>query len=179
MKTIRFLFAVAGFGALTLGITFADPSASQPSGQESNENHTISDHPVDAGRDNQTLGDKDQTDKKNSPSNANNHTPEKVSQAGPTKTPPKHPSANNSSQPASALNKTPAVAKTGLPINKPASISALLNKPPTGGGTAAPGAHMFRKQTGPTASLGGLTASSIKTSTAGINGTEMQRTTYR
>jgi hypothetical protein len=193
MKTTYFLLAVVSLGALTFGIAFADPPSNQPSGQSSNQNHPNSDYPAKATHDNQvpstgnqsdehgnrTLANKDQTDEKHSPSNADSHTHEKISQAGPTKTPPKHPSANNSSQPTPALNKAAAVAKNGLPVNKPASVSVQQIKPPVGGGTAVPGPNIFRKQAGPTASLGGLAASSIKTSTAGINGTGMKRTTFR
>jgi len=177
MKNARILFALVGFGALTLGITFADPPSGQTSdqsaGHESNENPKTSDHPADPGHGNQTLGDKDQTDKTHSQSNPDGQIPEKVSQAGPTKTPPKHPSDNKPSQPTPALNNTPAVAKDGSLINKSANASAQIAKAPVGGGTAALGSNIVRKPAGPTASIGGLSAASIKTSTAGISGTGM------
>lgn len=179
MKTTYFLFAVIGVGAFSLGISFAGPPSDQPSGKDANENHSTGDHPADLGHGNQANGTEDQTDKKQSQSNADSHIPEKISQAGSTKTPPKHPPVNNPSRPTLALNKTPTVAKGGLPVNKPGSNSAQLTRPPMGGGTAVLGPGIVRKSAGPTASLGELTASSIKTSTAGINGTGMQRTTYR
>ena len=183
MKTECFLFAVVGFGALTLGITFADPpsgqSSSQLPGQGANQSHTTGDHPANPAQGNQTNDNNDQTDKKHSQPNADSHTPEKVSQAGPAKTPPKRPSVKNPSQTTPGLNKTPAVAKGGLQVNKPGSNSAQPPRPPAVGGTTVLGPGIVRKSAGPTTSLGGLTASSIKTSTAGINGTGMQRTTPR
>ena len=183
MKTMCFLFAVVGFGALTLGITFAyppsDQSSSQLPGQGANQSHTTGDHPANPAKGSQTSDNKDQTDKKHSQSTADSHTPEKVSQTGPAKTPPKHPPVNNPSRPTPGLNKTPAVAKDGLPVNKPGSNSAQPPRPPAVGVTAVLGPGILRKSAGPTTSLGGLTASSIKTSTAGINGTGMQRKIYR
>lgn len=179
MKTMRFLFAVVGLGGLTLGITFADPPSNQSSGQDSSQNHSTGDQSVNPGHGTQTNGTGGPTDKKLSQTNAGSHAPEKTSQTAQTKTPPQKPSGKNPSQPAAALNKTTTVAKAGLPVNKPASNSVELTKPPVGGGTTALGPNIFRKPTGPTASIGGLTASSIKTSTAGINGTGMQRTTPR
>jgi hypothetical protein len=179
MKTASFLFAVVGLGALSLGLGFADPPSAQTSGQESNPNHAGGDHPAPT-HGNQTSGDKDQTDIRHSPSDADNHTPGKVSQAGSTQTPLKRPLVNNLSQPAPGLIKTtPAVAKGGSPVNKPWSTSAQFARPPVGGGTVALGPGIAGKPAGVTANLGGLSASSVKTSTAGINGTGMKRTPFR
>ena len=179
MKTAHFLFAVVGFGALTLGFSLADPPSNQPSGQESSENHPNSDHPANPAPNNQTSGTGDQTDEKHSPSNANSPTPEKIGQAGPTKTPPNPPSTKNPSRPPPPLNNISAIAKTGLPVNKPGSTGAPMTKPPVSGGTTALSPNIVRKPAGATASLGGLAASSVKTSTAGINGTGMKRATPR
>jgi hypothetical protein len=183
MKTVCFLFTVVGFGALTLGITFADPpsgqSSSQLPGEGANQSHTSGDHPAHPVQGSQTNNNNDQTDKKHSQSNADSNTPEKVSQAGSTKTQPKRPSVKNTSQPTPGLNKTPAVVRGELPVNKLVTNSAQPPRPPAVGVTAVLGPGIVRKSAGPTTSLGGLAASSIKTSTAGINGTGMQRKIYR
>jgi len=179
MKTTCFLFAVAGFGALTLGFSSADEPSGQPSGQGSHQNHNTGDHTANSLHDSQTSGNKDQTDVNHPPSDANRPISEKVGQTGPTKTPSQHPPANNPSHQTSLLNKNNSIAKDGSLINKPGSNSAQFTRPPVGGGTTALWPDLVRKQPGPTASLGGLTASSIKTSTAGINGTGMKRTIPR
>jgi hypothetical protein len=162
MKTASLLFAVVGFGGLTLGISLADSATEQ----ESSDDHLIGDHPANPAPTHQAGGNNDQANVKHPSSSAGSHTPEKLRQAGSIKT--LSPAANTAA----------ASAKAGSLTSQPRNTGTQSVRPPVAGETTVLGPGMFRKPAGVTASLGGLTASSIKTSTAGINGTEMKRTIY-
>jgi hypothetical protein len=133
MKTARFLFTIAGFGALTLGLTFAGEPSRQPSGPAASENHTASDCPAD---------------------------------------PVKRTSANDLHQP--GLNKAATPAKDGLIMNKTGNPREQLARLPLGTRPATPLPGVVRGRVAATASIGGLAASSAKTSAAVINGTGMK-----
>jgi hypothetical protein len=50
MTTARFLFTMAGFGALTLGLSFADEPSRQPSGQGPSKDQVANSHAAPRGQ---------------------------------------------------------------------------------------------------------------------------------
>jgi hypothetical protein len=108
MKTPFYLFAVVGFGALALGLSFAGEPSRQLTGKEPSENHTTSDRPADRVHPIQGRANGDQTHGKHSV----------LHQSG--------------------LNKAATATTAGLMMNKTGSPREQLASLPVGGGTTAP-----------------------------------------
>jgi hypothetical protein len=168
MKTARFLFTIVGFGALTLGLSYAGEPSSHSSEQNPRENHTASARP--AGR---RQGNGDQMDRKPSLLHNNGHALERSSQAGPLHTQINRTLGNELHQP--GLKKAATAATGGLMMNKIENHHQQLARLPVGGGTTAPWPGVVRSRSATLAAIGGLTASSAKNSAAALNGAAIKR----
>jgi hypothetical protein len=201
MKTARFLLVMAGFGALTLGRSFAGEPSGQSAGSRPSENHTAIDRAAGQGLGNPTRGKGDETDGKRSEFQGDGHVSKKSSQAGLTqKATPTHrpsqdrpgqaansrqdpgerrvgnartqrPEVNDLHQPGSKKGVT--AAGDGLMMHTTATHRPQLAKLPVGSGTTAPLSGVVRSQGAAAARIGGAASSSAKNSAAAINGTGM------
>ena len=175
MKTARFLFTIAGFGALTLGLGYAAEPSRQPSEQDVHQIHATGDHPAGPVHGKQTPSKTDPASRKLSQPKAEGRASTKRRQAGPIRLQPK-------SAPANAL--PPPALKTAAPAPKAGSgmggsmVNKAGNQPlaklPGVGGTTAPSPGAVRGRSATAAVLGGLAASGAKNSAAVINGTAMK-----
>jgi hypothetical protein len=203
MKTRRFLFAIIGFGSLTLGLSLADEASRQPPGQAPSENHTTSDTPADQVHGYAARDSKARPDGKPAESKADRHVSEQSSHPGSTskaipgnRSNPDHPKpvainhedprneggnhvhtqrtpANELQRPGSSKGAT--VVKAGSMMNTLGHHRDQPARLPVGSGATAPLPGVVRGRGAGTASVGGLAPSSAKSSAAGINGTGMGR----
>ena len=198
MKTTRFLFTIVGFGALTLGLSFAGEPSIQPSAPSPTENHATSDRPADQAQGSPGRGKSDQTDGTHSKSKDDSRASEQSSQAGPISkamathrpnqgrpkkganrqedpsgqrvndTQTKQPSVSNLHQP--GLNQAATAARDGLRMNTIGSQRQPPARLPVVSATTAPLPCTVRGRGAASATIGGLAASSARSSTAAING---------
>jgi hypothetical protein len=157
MKTTRLLFTIIGFGALTLGLGFADEPPKQLSKPEARENPASVRPAVP----------------KRSQVNDDGHAPEKSSHAVPINPQHKSTPVNELHQP--ALRKTAISPNDGLLANKAANHLEQPAKLPVGSGTTAPRPGVVRSRSVTAAVIGGPTPSNTKHSAAAIDGTAIQR----
>jgi hypothetical protein len=195
MKTTRFLFTSAGFGVLTLGLSFAgEPSGPPPRGPS--EGQAASKPPAGQAQGNPARDHRSYPDGTHSKSKED-------SQAGPTrKTMPAHrPGPNRPKQaaigreepgrqradnppaqrtpanglPPPGLSKPATAAKDGLRLNPMGNQRQPPARLPVGSATTALLPGIVRGRGAAPATIGGLTASSARSSTAAINGAAMKR----
>lgn len=178
MKTARFLFTIIAFGSFTLGMSYAgEPSSqpSQPSAQQSGDNHAAGLRPADLPHGKHTAGKTESTDVKPSNPKEDTHAIAKKSQADPISAQTQSTSANKLPQP--ALKKATLAAKAGLTtggliMNKIGN--QLPAKLPVGSGTTAPRPGAFRGRSDTPMAIGGSTASSAKNSAAALSGSSIK-----
>jgi hypothetical protein len=176
MKTVCFLFAVFGFGALSLGSAFAG----QPSKPEPSKYHITGDDrlaPPSHGKPEHVKTDL-ATGNLPKPQNSS-LAPKTTTHAAPTDSGPKGALANALSQPGLNKAKVNAAAtvtpKGGLAANKPASQHVALATLPANIRPAVPSSGVPRGHSPAPAVIGGLASSSIKSSGAVLTGTGMKR----
>ncbi len=179
MKTARFLFTIVGSGALTLGLSYAGESSTQPTGQATYENHATSDRPADHARGKQVgpTGEAKPTQ---------GHIRDRPKQVAKSyegsggkrgdNTQTKRASANDLQQP--GLKRAATATDAGLMMNKIENRREPLIKLPVIGGTTTPAPGVVRSRSTTAAVIGGLAASSARNSTAGINGTTIKHRPY-
>ena len=197
MKTTRFLFASAGFGVLTLGLSLAGEPSSPPA-QGPPEAQAASKPFACQTQSNPARDNRDHTDGTQSKPKEDSHASGKDSQAGPTrKAMPTHrPGQDRPKQaaigredpgrqrvnnthtqrtsandlPPPGLNKPATAAKDGLRLNTMGSQRQQPATLPVGSSTTAPLPGIVRGRGAAPATIGGLAASSARSSTAAING---------
>jgi hypothetical protein len=167
MKTRRFLFVVLGFGALTLRLSFADEPAKASPQHDPHDKNTMPVHPAGPPR---ITGDR--TDRKHFLLNAVGHDSNWNSQPRSVPGLTKRTTANGFRPP---VLKKPATAANQPLLNKPATYSMPPARLLEGREIAAPFPHGVPGRAATAATLGGLTASSAKNSTAALNGTTLKR----
>jgi hypothetical protein len=161
MKTARYLLTIVGAGALTLGVGYAG----EPSAKAAHEDHTASDRPAE-------LMDGHAQERPKQVVKSHEVSGKKLGETIRTK----HTSVNEPSQP--ALNRTAPIANHELTMNKIETRHEDVPKAPMGGGTAALAPGVVHERSATTAGVGGLRASSAKTSAAVLNGTTINRSRY-
>jgi hypothetical protein len=165
MKTARLLLVITGFGALSLGLGFAEEPPKLPN---AHGKHTIaaSAEPEHAG---EAL-----LNRPHSLLNNNGHVTERSGQAGPLNFQPKRAQANENHSP--ALKNAPAAANRGSTINvtKVADHATPPPKLPVASGNAPALSEEVHAQKNATATVGGLRTSTTKTSVASLNGTAIK-----
>jgi hypothetical protein len=170
MKTARFLLVAIGFGALTLGRSFAgEPSRPHPE-QEARDTHALGVRPAEP-----VPGSGVQANRTHSLSDGNGHVPERSSQARPLNILPKRASANEVHQP--ALKKTPTAANQGLMMNKTANHHEQPAKLPAGSGMSLARSGVGHGQSIGATALDGrvLITSSAKYSAGPLDGAAIKR----
>jgi len=183
MKKSRFLFAIVGFGALTLGLSYADEPSRPPAEQVLRQNHPTSDPSAGPPHGNQAHGKIDQKEEKpskpkedshDSKPKDDSHPSEKRRPAGPAKSLVKLPSEKESPQlelkkPVTGAKEGPWMSKTGKPHER-------LAKPPVGNEAIAPRPGVVRSR-GATAALVGrvLITSNAKYSAGPLEGAAIKR----
>jgi hypothetical protein len=166
MKTARLLFAIVGFGAVTLVLGYAGEPSTQPPAQATYENHTTSDR-----RDDRAQGHEQHHAKPV----AKNHKEFGGKRGDGART--ERESANDHQQPGLKRAVTGA-ANDGWMMNKMENRREELARLPVGGGTPALAPGAVRGRSATAAVIGGLVASTAKNSAAVINGTGMNRRPY-
>jgi hypothetical protein len=162
MKTARFLFAILGFGAVTLGMGFADEPSKQPSGQEPSENHTTTDRPADQAHGHvQDRPKQLAKSREDSGEKRGDHTQAKRA------------SVNDLQQP--GLKRAATAANGGLVMNKIDNHHGQPARLPVGSGTTAPAPGVIRSRSATETAIGGLPSLSAKNSATGLNGTTIKR----
>jgi hypothetical protein len=152
MKTARFLFTMAGFGALTVGLGLAGESSRQEPDQKKAipAQHHNPDRPEPV------------------PNRQEDSAEKRVDYP---KT--KRASVNDPHQP--GLTKAATAAKKGSTMNKTGSASEPFPRLPIGRGTTALSTVVIRGRDPAPAIIGGLAPSGSKNSAAVINGTGIRR----
>jgi hypothetical protein len=189
MKTARFLFAVAGLMALTIGPGFADAPPSQSSKPKVQEKHKTSGSSDASTHANLVHQKKVPPDGKNPKPKVNDlHSESKINgrhskpanhgpvskgtgQTAPINRNSKPTPANG--RPQSEPNKTAASPRTIM--TKTGSQMPEAAKLPVGSGATTPAARITRDHGTTTAAVGGLAASNVKKSAAAINGASIHR----
>jgi hypothetical protein len=163
MKTTRYLFTIIAFGALALGRSYAVEPAGKPSGQDLRQHHAA-DRMNDSGA---------QAERKVFQLHNNGRAPARTSQAGPVHIQSMHTSANGLHQP--GLKKTASAANYKSMMNKTGSEHQQLARLSIGGGTTALSPGVVRGRSASAADTGGLSPSSVKHSTAALDGAAVGR----
>jgi len=173
MKPIPLIFAIVLSDMLSVGLGFAGEPSQHPANQGFAEKRPGSGHPPGELIGHQAAGKSVPPGVNQAhfgePSRASRINGSSVSIEGHTK----HSAANNLHPPAS--NKTTAIPANGLMMNKSGSHREHLAGLSFGNGFALPSPGMVRGRAAKSDLLGGLAASSAKTSAGAINGSTMKR----
>jgi hypothetical protein len=163
MKTACILLTTVAFGSLTLVLCYAGEPSKLPAEREPDKNHATSVRPAN----------RDQVERKHSPSNDSGHATERSSLAAPIHTQIKRPPGNELHQPGLKKAGTGANAgwmnnRTGNHHEQPARLAVG-----SGGTELLPG--VVRSGNAGAMTIGGVTTFSAKRSAAALNGTTIKR----
>ena len=168
MRTMRFLFVVLSFGALSLRLSIADEPATAAPQSALRDKSAATIHPTDTSRINIDRMDREHLLLHGVGLNWNwSRQPRSI--PGLTEST----AAYESHRP--AVKKAITAANQPFIVNKPTTYKAPPDKLPAGRETVPPLARVVPRRTAGVASLGGLNASTTKNSAAALNGTALKR----
>jgi hypothetical protein len=173
MKPIPLIFAIVSCGALSMRLAFAGEPTRVPANSGLAVKHLAGDRTAGEMQDRRAAGKKGQTGTIHANFSQPGHPSKINSPSASVEGQPKRSAAIISHQPAS--NKIAAVPGNELMMNKTSSHGENLAGSPLGNGFALPSPGMVRGRAAKPDLLGGLAASSAKTSAAAINGSAMKR----
>jgi len=193
MKTVRYLFAIAAFGASTLGAGYAG----EPSPSALHQDQATSVHYGERKGDKQTLAASDRAKKGLIKPEIDSHASPRKSPTSPAKAPPNNAagskllpnsgmtssatvatkSARANSAPPPAWNAAGAVVKAGLATGGSKACKTGPPAPPKvpGGGISAPALGVPHGRMAAVAAIGGRTAGGVKNMEMALNGTSVKR----
>jgi hypothetical protein len=168
MKIVPLLFTLIGLGAITVGLSYANEPASQPSKRETHEYHAASDR--SSGPEH---GQKIQSNGKHSEPKEIGRAAEKGIHAGALNMQGQQTQLNELHQ--AALGKAAPAAKNGLIMNKLGNHNEQTAKLPPGKEFTVPTPVVVLGRSANTVSTGGLARSSIKNSSSLLDGGAIKR----